>query len=31
MRIRIGRWLFVFVFRREDPDRWRACPVCHVV
>ena len=30
MRIRIGRWLFVLVLRREDPNRRRACPVCQV-
>jgi hypothetical protein len=28
MRIKIGRWLFVLVLRREDPNRRRACPVC---
>ena len=31
MRIKIGRWLFVLVLRREDENRRRACPVCHVV
>ena len=28
MRIKVGRWLFVLVLRREDPNRRRACPVC---
>ena len=31
MRIKIGRWLFVLLLRREDPNRRRACPTCHVV
>jgi hypothetical protein len=31
MRLKIGRWLFVLVIRREDPDRRRACPVCHTI
>ena len=31
MRIKIGRWLFVLVARREDPKRRRACPTCGVV
>jgi hypothetical protein len=31
MRIKIGRWLFVLVIRREDPNRRRACPVCRTI
>jgi hypothetical protein len=31
MRIKMGRWLFVLVLRREDSKRRRACPTCRVV